>query len=149
MTEWFHFHFSVSCIGEGNGNPLQCSCLENPRDGGAWWAAVSGVAQNQTQLKWLSSSSSSLILPAQALKAFDFCNPCQILSALHCVTLGSISTSKVGPEINKPQPQASYVRYKASFLLPPVLMEPCMREALSCRGGRGKPCLPPAQPLMF
>ena len=44
MTKRLHFHFSVSCIGEGNGNPLQCSCLENPRDGGAWWAAVSGVA---------------------------------------------------------------------------------------------------------
>ena len=59
MTERLHFHFSFSCIGEGNGNPLQCSCLENPRDRGAWWAAVYGVAQSQTQLKWLSSSSSS------------------------------------------------------------------------------------------
>ena len=54
-----HFHFSLSCIGEGNGNPLQCSCLENPRDRGAWRAAVFGVAQSRTQLKWLSSSSSS------------------------------------------------------------------------------------------
>ena len=44
-------HFSLSCIGEGNGNPLQCSCLENPRDGGAWWAVVYGVAQSRTQLK--------------------------------------------------------------------------------------------------
>ena len=59
MTERLHFHFSLSCIGEGNGNPLQCSCLENPREGGAWWAAVSGVAQSRTRLKWLSSSSSS------------------------------------------------------------------------------------------
>ena len=50
-TERFHFHFSLSCIGEGNGNPLQCSCLENPRDGGAWWAAGYGVAQSWTQLK--------------------------------------------------------------------------------------------------
>ena len=58
MTEWLHFHFSLSCIGEGNGNPLQCYCLENPRDGGAWWAAVHGAAQSQTQLKQLSSSSS-------------------------------------------------------------------------------------------
>jgi len=57
-TEWLHFHFSLSCIGEGNGNPLQCSCLENPRDGGAWWAAVYGVSQSWTRLKWLSSSSS-------------------------------------------------------------------------------------------
>ena len=57
--DWgLHFHFSLSCIGEGNGNPLQCSCLENPRDGGAWWAAIYGVAQSRTQLKWLSSSSS-------------------------------------------------------------------------------------------
>ena len=58
-TERLHFQFSLSCIGEGNGNPLQCSCLENPRDGGAWWAAVSGVAQSRTRLKRLSSSSSS------------------------------------------------------------------------------------------
>ena len=57
-TERPHFHFSLSCIGEGNGNLLQCSCLENPRDGGAWWAAVYGVAQSRTRLKWLSSSSS-------------------------------------------------------------------------------------------
>ena len=54
-TERLPFHFSLSCIGEGNGNPLQCSCLENPRDGGAWWAAVYGVAQGRTWLKWLSS----------------------------------------------------------------------------------------------
>ena len=57
-TERLHFHFSLSCIGEGNGNPLQCSCLENPRDGGAWWAAIYGVTQNRTRLKRLSSSSS-------------------------------------------------------------------------------------------
>ena len=56
-TEWLHFCFSLSCIGEGNGNPLQCSCLENPRDGGAWWAAVYGVTQSWTRLKWLSSNS--------------------------------------------------------------------------------------------
>ena len=57
-TERLHFHFSLSWIGEGNGNPLQCSWLENPRDGGAWWAAVYGVTQSWTRLKWLSSSSS-------------------------------------------------------------------------------------------
>ena len=60
-TVRLHFHSSLSCIGEGNGNPLQCSCLENPRDGGAWWAAVYGVAQSWTQLKRCSSSSSSSI----------------------------------------------------------------------------------------
>ena len=58
-TEWLHFHFSLSCIGEGNGNPLQCSCLENPRDGGALWSAVYGISQSQTRLKQLSCSSSS------------------------------------------------------------------------------------------
>ena len=56
-TEWLHVHSSLSCIGEGNGNPLQCSCLENPRDRGAWWATVYGVAQSRTRLKRLSSSS--------------------------------------------------------------------------------------------
>ena len=59
-TKRLHFHFSVSCTGGGNGNPLQCSCLVNPRDGGAWWAAVYGVAQSRTRLKRLSSSSSFL-----------------------------------------------------------------------------------------
>ena len=63
-TEWRPFHFSLSCTGEGNGDPLQCSCLENPRDGGACWAAVYGVAQSRTRLKWLSSSSSN----------FELCN---------------------------------------------------------------------------
>ena len=58
-TEWLNLHFSLSCIREGNGNPLQCSCLENPRDGRTWWAAVYGVAQSWTRLKRLSSSSSS------------------------------------------------------------------------------------------
>ena len=60
-TERLPFHFSLSCIGEGNGNPLQCSCLENPMDGGAWWAAVYGVAQSQTWLKLLSTSSSDYL----------------------------------------------------------------------------------------
>ena len=58
-TEQLHFHFSLSCNGEGNDNPLQCSCLENPRDGGAWWAAVCGIAQSRTRLTRLSSSSST------------------------------------------------------------------------------------------
>ena len=66
MTERLHFHFSLSCIGEGNGNPLQCSCLENPRDWGAWWAAVHGVAQSRTRLKRLSSSSSTGLISGVA-----------------------------------------------------------------------------------
>ena len=69
-VEWLHFHFALSCIGEGNGNPLQCSCLENPRDRGAWWAAVYGVSQSQTRLKWLSSSSSSMLCDWRLLKGW-------------------------------------------------------------------------------
>ena len=60
LLKRLHFHISLSGIGEGNGNPLQCSCLENPGDGGAWWAAVYGVAQSRTRLKRLSSSSSNI-----------------------------------------------------------------------------------------
>ena len=66
MTERLHFHFSLSCIGEGNGNPLQCSCLENPRGRGACWAAIYGVAQSQTRLKQLSSSSSMYSIMSSA-----------------------------------------------------------------------------------
>ena len=77
-TERLHFHFSLSCIEEGNGNPLQCSCLENPRDGGAWWAAVYGVAQSQTRLKRLGSSSSrvymSVPVSQSSLPTFSFGN---------------------------------------------------------------------------
>ena len=69
-TEQLHFYFSLSCMGEGNGNPLQCSCLENPRDGGAWWAAVYGVAQSRTWLQWLSSSSSSRDCHTERSKSF-------------------------------------------------------------------------------
>ena len=70
-TEWLHFHFSLSCIGEGNGNPLQCSCLENPMDGGAWWAAVYGVTQSRTRLKRLSSSSSSYVRNSTTFNSQD------------------------------------------------------------------------------
>ena len=71
-TARLHFHFSLSCIGEGNGNPLQCSCLENPRDGEAWWAAIYGVAQSQTQLKRLSSSSRVVLITQRHLPSFDW-----------------------------------------------------------------------------
>ena len=72
MTERLHFYFSLSRIGEGNGNPLQCSRLENPRDGRAWWAAVYGVAQNLTQLKWLSSSRPGEWMNEQKKKCWSF-----------------------------------------------------------------------------
>ena len=70
-TERLPFHFSLSCTGEGHGNPLQCSCLENPRDRGAWWASVYGVAQSRTRLKRLSSRSSSICMSM----IFDFLIP--------------------------------------------------------------------------
>ena len=76
-TERLHFHFSLSCIGEGNGNPLQCSCLENPRNGGAWWAAIYGVTQSRTRLKRLSSSrNSNLCVCAKSPQPCPtLCNP--------------------------------------------------------------------------
>ena len=72
-TERLHFHVSLPCLGEGKGNPLQCSCLENPRGGGAWWAAIYGVAQSQTRLKRLSSSSSSHVIPFSSTPSFIKC----------------------------------------------------------------------------
>ena len=71
-TERLPFHFSLSCTGEGNGNPLQCSCLENPRDDGTWWAAVYGVAQSRTRLKQLSSSSIALWIVYNILQPEDW-----------------------------------------------------------------------------
>ena len=73
MTERLPFHFSLSRIGEGNGNLLQCSCLENPRDRGAWWDAVYGVAQSRTRLKWLSSSSSSSNRMRESVCSLHYC----------------------------------------------------------------------------
>ena len=81
-TEQLHFHFSLSCVGEGKGNPLQCSYLENPRDRGAWWAAVYGVAQSRTRLKRLSSSSSmsiELVMPSNHL---ILCHPLLLLPSI-------------------------------------------------------------------
>ena len=80
-TERLHFHFLFSCIGEGNGNPLQCSCLENPRDGEDWWAAVYRVAQSRTRLKRLSSSSSRAVA-RQAPLSMEFSRP-----AVNCSSL--------------------------------------------------------------
>ena len=94
-TEWLHFDFSLSCIGEGNGNPLQCSCLENLRDGGARWAAVYGVTQSGTWLKRLSSSSMLNLLLQR---------PC-----------ANSSRQRKGPGNNlylKKQTLSKYVKYK-------------------------------------
>ena len=70
MTERLHSHFSLSCLGEGNGNPLQCSCLENPKDGGALWAAVYGVTKSRTRLKWLSSKNNKVSTDIFCWKTF-------------------------------------------------------------------------------
>ena len=84
-TEWLHFHFSLSHTGGGNGNPLQCSCLENPRDGGAWWAAIYGVAQSRTRLKRLSSSSSSYVMAPNRLILEFMCLHAKLFQS--CLTL--------------------------------------------------------------
>ena len=89
-TERLHFDFSLSCIGGGNGNPLQCSCLENPRDGGAWWAAVYGAAQSRTRLRRLSSSSSrSIHVTTHGVISFFF-NGRVILHRLYAPRLYSV-----------------------------------------------------------
>ena len=84
-TERLHFPFSLSCIGEGNGNPLQCSCLENLRDGGSWWAAVYGVTQSRTRLKRLSSSSSSSPLCLECSPTTFIPYPPTLPSSLFCL----------------------------------------------------------------
>ena len=87
------FSLSLSCIGEGNGNPLQCSCLENPRDGRAWWSAIYGVAESRTWLKWLNSSSSGS-WPRQLICA----EPRPSKRRMPCTQLtGSVSTVLLGP----------------------------------------------------
>ena len=101
-TERLHFHFSLSCIGEGNGNPLQYSCLENPRDGGAWWAAIYGVAQSWTRLKWLSSSSSRLVITFLPRSKCLLISWLQSLSAviLEPHKIKSVTVSTVSPSIS-------------------------------------------------
>ena len=96
-TERLHFHFSLSCIGEGNGNPLQCSCLENPRDGGAWWAAVSGIEQSQTRLKRLSSSSRSRVQTlSQGHPFIEELSSNQALCGKHSIGQWGIEINKSG-----------------------------------------------------
>ena len=94
-TERLHFHFSLSCIGEGNGNPLQCSCVEIPRDGGAWWAAVYGVTQSRTRLKRLSSSSrggtgysNEVHKEQNTTKVTWLANMMSYIRSRHCLKLG-------------------------------------------------------------
>ena len=94
--DWvIHFHFSLSCIGEGNGNPLQCSCLENSRDERAWWAAIYGVAQSRTRLKWLSSSSSNTFFELVILSNhLILCCPLLLLPSIF-LSIGIFSNESV------------------------------------------------------
>ena len=133
----FPFHFSLSRIGEGNGNPLQCSCLENPGDGGAWWAAVYGVAHSRTRLKWLSSSSSlkliSLLCYAFSVKAClsgtlgpSFCTPSP------CVGFAVVSAPPHAPHL---EPDLDW-RFRPLCLLMCRIMQTCslgwVLSAFSC-----------------
>ena len=93
-TERLHFHFSLSCIGEGNGNLLQCPCLENPRDGGAWWTAVYGVTQSRTRLKRLSSKDNQ-VSQVKEFNTFLCVERCKGLRPLKSVL--SYACSYLGP----------------------------------------------------
>ena len=119
MTEQLHFHISLSCIGEGNGNPLQCSCLENPRDGGARWAAVYGVTQSWTRLKWLSSSSRSLIVlfsPVYSKKLSYF--HISIAACLLCfITINSSGVLSLIWGLNRSSAQLNFCCYLYHQLL--------------------------------
>ena len=105
--EQLHFHFSLSCIREGNGNPLQCSCLENPRDGRAWWAAIYGVAQSWTRLKPLSSSSSSssMLHELHVSGCSHFCQPWA--AKYICRSIGKTGVGDMGYFLN-----CFYIVYK-------------------------------------
>ena len=130
MTEQLHFHFSLSCIGEGNGNPLQCSCLENLRDGGAWWAAVHGVAQSRTRLKRLSSSSSESMVVFHCgfyflrtsnaellLSAFGHCGVSLLLLHIFCaMSVNSFLLSCSCFIYSEPKSSSKYV-FSKFFLL--------------------------------
>ena len=113
MTERLHFHFSLSCNGEGNGNPLQCSCLENPRDSGAWWAAVRGIAQSQTRLEQLSSSSSS---------SLPLCYP---------LTRSTYTRMQLSPPVSHHQPQDAQGSIANHFVTQPANEQPAI-----CAQGR-------------
>ena len=119
MTEWLHFHFSLSCIGEGNGNPLQCSCLESPRDGGAWWAAVYGVAQSRTRLKRLSSSSSKVTLYCWVgiLISYCYCDKLPDQVVQNSTKLSSYSFGNQKSKMCLPTLQSMHVSTRAAFSL--------------------------------
>ena len=140
--EWLHFDFSLSCIGEGNGNLLQYSCLGNPRDRGASWAAISGVAQSWTRLKQLSSKSSSktkkgvtdqatrwpILRWCQSSLLFLHLAPslCLWNSSLLMVSVAGSQPLYGSPSYHCPQPAIAGIQDKASFPFYP----PCLFNAL-------------------
>ena len=132
MTEWLHFHFSLLYIGKGNGNPLQCSCLENPRDGGAWWAAIYGVAQSQTWLKWLSSSSSS---PVREFRWLGWCSVIQSWSTL-CNPM-DCSTPGLPILCHLPEFALTHVHWDNDAIQPIHLLSPSSPSALNLSQHQG------------
>ena len=122
-TERLHFHFS--CTGEGNGNPLQCSCLENPRDGRAWWAAIYGVSQSRTRLKRLSSSSIYNIFHSEDSfeQNFHITSLCSVNSNsrdLYCILKMVLKNNKLqGPKASYPEkamaPHSSTLAWKVPW----------------------------------
>ena len=139
-TERLHFHFSLSCIGEGNGNPLQCSCLENSRNGGARWASISGVAQSWTRLKQLGSSSSSFV---QVSEAKEQSRPLTLLLTY----LDSALTTAVGVSHTCFEGQVQFISVTQSC---PTLCDPMDCSPPICPWGvsrqkywSGKSCSPP------
>ena len=135
MTEQLHFHFSLSCIGEGKGNPLQCSCLENPRDGGAWWAAIYGVEQSRTRLKHLSSSSSfhTRFLHLGALDIWGWvihhygglsCHPLPLLTRCQLHPLPQLWQANISPGICKcPLKDSLSLLWTTSLVVPLLIFE--------------------------
>ena len=126
MTERLHFHFSLKSIGEGNGNPLQCSCLENPRDGGAWWAAVYEVTQSWSRPTWLSSSTAEYTIHFQVKvisklpRSYDYNPPesylftCSILIIFCLIAVKYFSTfsfqsNYINPFLKWPQAHKYYI----------------------------------------
>ena len=146
MTERLHFHFSLSCIGEGNGNPLQCSCLENPRDGGAWQAAVYGVEQSRTRLKRLQQQQHSLSL-IYYLGTFPLCVRGKLLQSCPAlcdpVDCSPPDSSIHGDIPGKNTGVSCYAHLQGIF--PTLGLNPCLLHLLHWQVGFS-PLVPPTKP---
>ena len=127
MTERLHFHFSLSCIGEGNGNPLQGSCLENPRDGGAWWAAIYGIAESDTTEATAAAGNTvhSTVALVEKLSIYRFVLIYLLLGEGRCSKLRITErTSLLGSEPNQDKRQSEGIKFKVyrrcgQMLFPP------------------------------